>query len=428
VSTTRRIARRCLCALALTIASAAFAEEATLEGEIELRDALAAALRASPELEQVASETRAREAAALQAGALPNPELALEVEDVAGSGERRGVESAQTTLSLAQLVELGGKRAQRVRVADLDTQLAGRDADVRRVAVLCDTAKAFIAVLALQERRALADELSRLAADMLRSVASTVRAGAVSPVEEERARVNLERVQLDLLRIDKQLGAARALLAASWGEAPARFERVRGELAQLPPLPPIERLDAAVAEGPELARWHAEVARREALVALERARRVPDVTLELGARHYADGADAGLVAGLRVPLPLFDRNRGRQLEAGHELASARSAQRAADLTLRASLEAVVRELEIAHGEVTALRDRILPSAERVFRETRRGYARGLFRHVEVLDAQRTLFDARRELLDAYAAFYLAAVDLERLTGTPLTELAGGSTP
>ena len=340
VSYTRRMARRCACALALLAARSALAEDVSLTGEIELRDALAAALRGSPELAQVASDVRAREAAALQAGALPNPELALEVEDFGGSGERSGVESAQTTLSLAQLVELGGKRAQRRRIAELDTELAGRDFETRRVAVLCDATKAFVAVLALQERRALADELAQLADDTLRSVASTVRAGAVSPVEEERARVNLERVQLDEAARRDSSSRPRA---RCWRRAGARRRRASSApaatLALLPPLPARERLEAALPESPALARWHAEIARREAAVALERARRVPDVTLELGARHYADGADAGLVAGLRVPLPLFDRNRGRQLEADHELASARSAQRAADLSLRASLEA-----------------------------------------------------------------------------------------
>ena len=48
--------------------------------------------------------------------------------------------------------------------------------------------------------------------------------------------------------------------------------------------------------------------------------------------------------------------------------------------------------------------------------------------LEVLDAERTLFDARRELLGALVAFHLAATDLERLTGTPLAELSGRSTP
>ena len=159
--------------------------------------------------------------------------------------------------------------------------------------MLTDTTKSFVAVLALQKRQDLVRELESLAAETLRSVASTVRAGAVSPVEEERARVTLERVQLEVVRSAKELDAARVWLAATWGESQARFEWVRGDLGTLPPLPALDSLLAAAPESPELARWNAEVGQREAAIAVERARRIPDVTVSLGARHYAEGAPEG---------------------------------------------------------------------------------------------------------------------------------------
>ncbi len=397
-------------------------------GEITLRDAIAASLRGSPALATAGYDVRAREAQAIQAAARPNPELALELEDFAGSGSRSGLDGAQTTISLGQLVELGGKRAARVKLAERDTTLAGWDFETRRIAVLTDATKAFVAVLALQEREALVAELASLAGETLRSVASTVRAGAVSPVEEERARVNLERVQLEVARSAKELETARVLLAATWGESAASFGRVRGELGALPALPPLAALLAAAPESPELARWNSEIAQREAAIALEHTRRTPDLTVSVGARHFAEGSDAALVAGISVPLPLFNRNRGNILDARYRLARAEAERRLADVSVRSGVTAIYQDLAIAHSEAEALRDRIIPRAQRVFQETRRGYATGLFRYVEVLDAQRTLFDARRELLDALAAFHLAATDAERLTGTPLAELSGRSTP
>ena len=81
----------------------------------------------------------------MQAGALPNPALATEVEDFAGSGDRRGFRGSQTTLSFAQLFELGGKRAKRRRVASLERDLAAWDFEAARLSVLTETTKAFIA-------------------------------------------------------------------------------------------------------------------------------------------------------------------------------------------------------------------------------------------------------------------------------------------
>ncbi|MEQ8737202.1 MAG: TolC family protein, partial [Hoeflea sp.] len=51
-----------------------------------------------------------RAAEARQASFLPNPELGLEVENVFGSGPYSGVDEADITLGVSQLIETGGKR------------------------------------------------------------------------------------------------------------------------------------------------------------------------------------------------------------------------------------------------------------------------------------------------------------------------------
>jgi cobalt-zinc-cadmium efflux system outer membrane protein len=66
--------------------------------------------------------------------------------------------------------------------------------------------------------------------------------------------------------------------------------------------------------------------------------------------------------------------------------------------------------------VTELRDRTIPEAENVFRGAQDAYARGLFRHLEVLDAQRTLFQLRASYVDALLAYHLQTTDIARLTG------------
>ncbi|MBK7949848.1 MAG: TolC family protein [Deltaproteobacteria bacterium] len=404
--------------------SGAAPTEPAPSGTIALADALAAALQGSPALAAQSIEVRRREARALQAGMFPNPVVSLVAEDFAGESQKKSLGYQQTTLSLAQLVELGGKRAARRRLADRDRDLATWDYETRRVAVLADTTKAFLVVLALQERKALLGELESIATEMLRSVASTVRAGAVSPVEEDRAHVNLDRVGLEVAQLDDELEAARALLAASWGQARAGFDAAKGDLWALPPTPELEALEQAAGESPELARWNAEIAQREAALSVERAARIPNVEVSIAGRHHPLGDAAGVVAGLSIPVPLFDRNQGGILAARHELARARSEQRQRDVSVRSAIVASLQSLQIADRTVRTLRDQIIPRAQRVFEQTRRGYATGLFRHVEVLDAQRTLFAARRELLDAVVALQFAATDLERLTGTPLSELAG----
>lgn len=392
---------------------------ATPTGVLTLGDALAAALLGSPELTSTSWEIRSNEARTLQAGAFPNPSLTIEVEDFGGSEERLGFEANQTTVSLSQLLELGGKRASRMALADARTDLAAWDYEARRIAVLTDTTRAFLAVLALQERLALLHQLEALSEQSVRSVVSMIEAGAVSPIEEDRARVALERVQLEATRAARSLEASRVLLSATWGETNPRFDRAAGDLARTEPPPPLATLLATIDRSPEIARFDAEVAEREAAIAVERARRVPDLTVALGGRHYADTDEVGLVAQLSIPLPFVDRNHGGILDSRYQAARARAEGRATRVSVRARLEAAYRSLEAASAEAASLRDRIIPRATHVFDETRRGNAIGLFRYLEVLDAQRTLFEARQELLEALVTYHLTATDIERLAAVPV---------
>ncbi|MFQ5699381.1 MAG: TolC family protein [Myxococcota bacterium] len=389
------------------------------QGVITLRDALAAALLRNPDLAAFAWEVRVREARALQAGLRPNPELALEVENVGGSGDFGGTDQAETTLALGQLIELGGKRMKRRRVAELDATLAGWDYEVRRVDVFAQVARAFAALLAAQERLHLRDELVGLASKSLESVTRQVEAGAASPVERTRAEVTLETQALERRTAEADLAAARARLAATWGSRRALYDRAEGDLFAIVAPPSREQITRRLDTNPELARWVDEIERRKAVVALEDAQRIPDPVASAALRRLEESNDTALVFGVSVPLQVFDRNQGARIAARRDLTKARHQRMAAEVSVRTALEVVLQELGASYQQVTTLRKRVLPKAARAYRDVRRGYLRGLFRYLDVLDAQRSLFELRSRELDALQTYHSAIAEVERLTGTPI---------
>lgn len=389
-------------------------------GELVLRDAIAAALLGNPELAVVSWEARVREARTLQAGLLPNPELSVEVENWGGSGDRGAFEQTETTLWLSQLIELAGKRAKRKRVANTQHELAEWDYQSRRLTVLTATTQAFVATLAVQKRLELADELERLARASVSAVAGRFRAGAAPEVDQTRAEVVLLTAQLARDRLARELAASRTALAAMWGSAEPRFSAVRGDLtADVLAPPPLGELAARIGSNPDVARWESERAEREDRLALERARRIPDPTLGLGGRHFRDNGDNALVLQVSVPLPFFDWNQGNVLAATRDLHKAQAEQAAAELAVQTALSKRYEDLRAAFGEATTLRERTLPTAQRAFEGTRDGYRRGLFRYLDVLDAQRTLFELRTRELEALSTYHDARADIERLTAQPL---------
>lgn len=390
-------------------------------GELTLRTALGLALERSPELQGFSWEIRARDARALQVGRLPNPLLHTEVENLGGSGNRQGFEDTETTVRLSQLIELGGKRDKRRRLAELGTALATWDYEAKRLHVLSETSKAFIQVLSAQERVVLTGELARLANEAVRAVGTQVAAGGAPPMESTRADVALGKAALERSRAEQELVVARSALAASWGSTRPTFTRVVGDLTRIGPPPSGDELFRRLETNPELARWETELEERRAALSLQQAGRVPDVTVGAGGRHFSDNGDNALVLELSVPLPVFNRNDGAIAEAEHRLSKARADRSAAYVTAHTTLSTAAARLAATYDQASRLRTRVLPQAQSSLDGALDAYRKGLFRLVDVLDAQRTLFELRADYLASLENYHLLAADVERLTATPLTD-------
>jgi cobalt-zinc-cadmium efflux system outer membrane protein len=399
------------------------------EGVLRLPQAQALALMQNPDLAAFAWEVRAGEARTLQAGLPPNPEVGVEVENVAGSGDFQGVDGAEVTVGLSQVIELAGKRRKRTHVAALERDLAAWDYETARLDVLTQVAQAFVDVLRVQERLAVDADLVRLAEQIYRIVAERVKAGKVSPLEATRARVALATSRIARQRVQRELTAAKDRLAATWGGTRATFERVTGDLETLNPIPSAAVVAQRIVQNPDIARWATAMARRHAAVTLAEANRTPDPTLGAGVRYFnnVDEADAhALLLAVSVPLPVFDRNQGNILEARYQLARTEVERRAAAVRVQTALAETHAALSAAFSEASTLRDEVLPGAQQAFDAAREGYRQGKFQFLEVLDAQRTLFEARGQYVEALSTYHKAVAALERLIGEPLSALAPSS--
>lgn len=396
---------------------------------VSLRDAVALALLHSPELGAFAWETRAREARVLQASRLPNPVVGVEAEDLGASKLGSGVAGTgqviqpQTTVRLGQLIELGGKRTARQNLAARTRDLAAWDFEAARINVLTQVTHAFIDVLAAQEMVALTSQTTQLVERVRQSVGARVVAGVVSPIEETRADVALATVRVESNRALRLLDAGRRRLASYWGASEARFPAAIGDLSVAPSLPSITELTTRLSENPDLARWAVEILQREAALAAERSKRLPDVTFTAGYRHFTDLRSNALVVGGSLPLPLFDRNSGGIEEAKSRLNKAYEERRAAEARVSAGLAEAYRALASAHDEVTALRTTVVPGSRQTFAAVSEGYRLGKFGYLDVLDAQRTMIAAGGQYLRALSDYHKAVADVERLIGAPLDGIA-----
>lgn len=383
---------------------------------LTLTRAVELTLSRNPELRARLTDLEITRSRVRQAGFRPNPILSVDSEGIAGTGSLRGFESAETTILLSQPLELGGKRDKRTRLAQADSEVLRRDLDIFRQELALASARAFVGVLAAQERLRIRDQLLELA-DRIRNVVNQrVESGKASPIETTKADVTRATSRLEREQARNRLEQARQELAALWGMPVADFSDADGRLTGVPAPPPLAVLHDHLADTPEMRRWRAERRQREAGLDLARAGRIPDVEVGAGIKHLGEAGDTGFVLGVSIPLPVFDRHREEVRRAVTGLTRSDRDRLALQTTLDSRLRRSWQDLTTAYLTIQRLEEDILPGARQAFDAIREGYRYGKFSYLEVLETQRTLTEAELQHIDALAAYHLAAMDINRLAG------------
>ncbi len=388
--------------------------------KLSLDKALELALGHNPDLSAYSLEIRAREANTLQAGLGPDPEIEVEVGNFAGNSELKGFNSAETTLMLSQEILLGDKTKKRVLAAALESDLAAREYEGKRLETLTRVKKAFTKVLAAQETIKLNEKLSKVSMDFLVNINRLTKAGKVNPAEAYRARVIVSTIQMDIRSAKLALRSAKSHLASLWGSVYPNFNEIDGTLDSLVPVPPIEKFRALLKQNPAVVCYEKEVEQKQAMIDLEKANTIPDVNVGAGFRHFNETDDGAFVATVSIPIPFRNRNQGGIAEAKTRHTKAQRELATLETRLNSELSLFYNTLINLHDEVTTLRNEILPDAEKAFKMIKQGSMRGRFTVLDVLDAERTFFEVRSQYIRALSNFRIAKIEIEHLVAQEIT--------
>jgi cobalt-zinc-cadmium efflux system outer membrane protein len=376
---------------------------------LTLDQAQALAASRSVAISAAQRSVEAADGALRQAGVYRNPELNASVEDTRSAAR-------STTATLDFPVELGGKRSARVNAADRARELAQAELSNARAQLRADVMRAFFAVLVAQERVALAENSADLATRAADMVGKRVVAGKVSPVDETRARVDQANAQLEAAEAVTELQDARQWLAALWGDSQWQFGEVQGNMEMLPARATAAELIGELEASPGLLTSRIEVERRKALVEVERSKGVPDLTLSVGAKRDNELGRTQAIVGISIPLPLFDRNQGATYEAARRADKAVDEHQAVRIRLTTELQQASHQLALAKASAQSLKSAVLPAAQQAYDAASKGFEAGKFGFLDVIDAQRSLLQARARYLNALSRSNQAASTIDRLLG------------
>lgn len=391
---------------------------------LTLEDALQRMLAENYQLKAQQHAVVATDSQGQQFAVRPNPELALEVEEFGGSGDYSGSDALQATVSLSQRLELGGKRARRQQLAEQQRRVAEQQLVVTRSELISTTKERFVAVLVANKQLKLAQNQLDQAMTVLSIVNEAVAAGNKAPIEALRFKSLATQAKIRYQTALITLENSRVVLASSWNGSNADFGEVVGNIRVMPHLPEWAEIEQQLEHSPLLVLRQQQHQLAQAEAALQRANRVNDVTVEIGLKNDRSNDDTALVAGLSMPLALFDRNKSGVTAANRRASQAQAQSNALRQEQRQQVLTTYRSAKLIRQEIEALTADLIPAAQAVFEALSYGYTQGKFGVIEVLDAQGRLFDSEDRYIEALTRYHQQFSELGRLLGHEFAENKG----
>lgn len=386
---------------------------------VSLDDAFVRVAAIHPELRLFGPRTTVLQAERQAALQRPVWVLGAELENALGSGTARGLRGAELTLSLATVFERGGKLDARRTLAERRIDALAVEREIRRLDLLAETARRYLAAVAAREQRRLAEADI---AQRQRTVAAArlrLQAGASPESVLLTAQAALAKAELERDRAAQTQSAARQSLAALWGEREPRFEVAAADPLQLPPIAEAPTLAALLRDTPELRQFADAQRLREARLQLARSASSADVSWSVGLRRMQAEGDVGVVAGFSMPLGARSRAQPEIHTAEAELASLAIEREAKDMALYSTLLEAQGRYRLAQLEVARLRDDVLPKLARAEAAAERAYRAGAISYLEWAQLQSERTATRKQQLEAALEAQRALIELQRLTGQPL---------
>ena len=404
---------------AFALVPCVYAQEPASAVPLNLDDAIVRVALDHPELRLVDAQRPLLEARRAAAGQRPPMALDVELENLLGSGDARGVQGAEATLSLSGVLERGDKIDARRLLAQANIDALAPQRATARLDLLAETARRYLAVAQAQAEQQIADtdiEQRRRAVDAARL---RLRAGASPESVLFTARAMLAQAELDHDRASEQASAARLSLAALWGARQADFTVVAGDVLQLPALRDFQQLADELEQAPELAELLGEERIAQAQLQLARAAARADWNWQLGLRNSRADNATTLVAGFSLPLGSAARAAPQIREAQADLALQPYARKARLQQLYATLAQAHGRYAAARLEVQRMHRDVLPQLARAERAAEQAWRAGAASYMEWAQLQAMRIEARQRQLEAAIAAQTALIETQRLTGQPL---------
>ena len=351
------------------------------------------------------------------AHAYPNPEFSVQ----SGRGkvrDPRGISLIERYFTLSQPLEWPGLRTARQQAAEAGIKSAQANFEVVQVNVRARVKRTFYELLLAQTIADLASRILSTVTDFEGAVKRRVESGEAPPFEGVKVKVELLQTKK---QVEEAKGKVRIIKAAldqvTAGHLGEEFA-IQGDFQlQKTNLDEKQLVEMGLQQHPEIQKFHKLIEVAHAQYDQERHARVPNVTIS-GA-YQRDAGREGFVGGLSLPLPLWNQRQG-------DIARALGLRRQAEANLQQVKNALKRGIaeqvqlsKTAATQIKTFEQGLLKQAKEAVRIARTSFKFGEASLLDVLDAQRVLWETFQGYAQARFELSVALTELERLVGAEL---------
>ena len=386
------------------------------EEELTLKQCINIALKQNPLILSSLEQHEASLARVNQAKAFSQPSLNYDNDMQPKFFNLKG--AAETYLGVSQSLEFPGKRIIRGKIATKESQKILQDIDLLKLDIIFLVKEAFFDLLLAQEKLHYAEQDQQLAQDFLQKVNLKYSAGDVAKVEALRAQVEASKAANEVKVSHNEVRLASARLNFLLARKKYDPLKIQGTLKR-----PISIIDLdtliqrALMIRPEIKRLNLSLEREDLQKKQAYMGYLPDFDLSLS-KHWIEGEGNFWDFTFSIPIPLFfwQPMKGEIAEAQ---ANIESLKREAEHLKNA----ITLEVEEAHmnavttqNQITLFEEEIITQAEEVYNMFLFSYQEGEIGSIELIEARRTLLEARKSYADALYNNGIALAALEKSIG------------
>ena len=395
--------------------------------QLKLAEAVQEAVEKNPEIQLLRQRLQIVSARAKQAPFLEDPEIAIQLGGVPFSQPTNLDRAFTNSIGIRQKLPFFGKLGLKEKIALQEAKVVEQELRAKEREVVSKVKMAYADLFMAQKSIEILREQAEILRSLIRATEARYQVGRVTQQDVFKALLEQSELMNQLIVAEAERNTNEVRINALMNRSPQTPIEVPTDLAVVDPaLSPSSLEDLALANRPELKGAQEDIERTERMYELaDRNRKFPDFMVgwdywRMPTDDIAKNRYAGMV-NITIPFSPWTIGR-RNYEVEETLAENRAAKANRDaikvMTLRELGESQAK-VEGARRSLVLYREGLLSQAELSLRAAMAAYQSGRVEFVSLLEAQRSLRDARMGYYKATVGYMQNLADLERVIGKDL---------